>query len=128
MANVFISHRSADAKEAERLANELVKAGHRVWLDRWKIDVGDSIVQRINEGLEGSTYLILCYSSSGVLSPWTGQEWMSFLAGQLNGKDAKLLPARLTGGEPPAILEGTKYADMVKDWDKGVADLLRAIK
>jgi hypothetical protein len=128
MANVFVSHRGTDAKEAERLSNELVKAGHKVWLDSWKIDVGDSIVQRINEGLEGSTYLVLCYSSSGVLSPWMGREWMSFLAGQLNGKDVKLLPAMLTSGEPPAILDDIKYADLVKDWDKGVSDLLRAIK
>jgi hypothetical protein len=57
-----------------------------------------------------------------------GREWMSFLAAQLNGKDVKLLPVRLTGGEPPVILEDVKYADLVKDWDKGVSDLLRAIK
>src|SRR5215207_1771039 len=33
MASVFISHRSADLLEAERLANELRAHGHDVWLD-----------------------------------------------------------------------------------------------
>jgi hypothetical protein len=128
MANVFISHRIGDSNEAERLANALKAAGHKVWLDRWALDVGDSIIQEINDGLEGSTYLILCYSSAGVTSPWMGSEWMSTLARQLNGANVRLLPVRLTGGDPPAILADRKYADLVKDWSNGVSQLLAAIK
>lgn len=130
MGNIFVSHRGAasDTEKVERLASELSTTGHNVWLDSWKIDIGDSIIQRINEGLADSTYLILCYSSSGVLSPWMSREWMSTLAAQLNGKNVKLLPVKLSGGEPPAILDDIKYADLAADWDKGVSDLLRAVK
>jgi hypothetical protein len=53
---------------------------------------------------------------------------MSALARQLNGRGINLLPARLTGGEPPAILEDIRYADLATDWDSGVADLLAAIR
>lgn len=42
--------------------------------------------------------------------------------------EAKLLPVRLTGGDPPAILADIKYADLVTSWTRGVADLLRAIR
>lgn len=128
MAKVFISHRKADDVEAERLSTELQNAGHQVWLDEWVINVGDSIVGRMNEGLEEAAYVVLCYSSSGVTSPWISQEWMASLARQLNGCNIKILPVRLTGGDPPAILAGTKYADLVADWAKGVRDLLRAIR
>lgn len=128
MANVFISHRGADIVEAERLAVEIQGAGHAVWLDEWRIGIGDSIVERINEGLVGSSYLILCYSSSGVTAPWMGREWFSTLARQLNGSAVKILPARLTGGEPPAILADLRYADLVKDWGLGVAALLKSIR
>lgn len=128
MANLFISHRGEDANEAERLAVELRAQGHQVWLDRWDIQVGDSIVEKLNEGLEGATYLILCYSAQGVLAPWMGREWKAALARQLNGRGIKLLPARLTGGEPPAILEDIRYADLVADWNSGVAELLAAIR
>lgn len=127
MANVFISHRGSDLPEAERLAAEIRNAGHDVWLDKWKIQLGDSIVERINEGLEGATYVIICYSASGVMSPWMGREWMSVLARQLNGHGVKLLPVLLTGGEPPAILSDLKYADLVSDWSIGVNEILRAI-
>jgi hypothetical protein len=128
MANVFMSHRGSDTQEAERLAVEIRNAGHQVWLDVWEINVGDSIVERINAGLEGATYLVLCYSSSGVTSPWMSREWMSALARQLNGYGVKILPVLLTGGEPPAILADVKYADLVTDWTQGVSELLQAMR
>jgi TIR domain len=128
MANLFISHRGADAQEAERLATELRTRGHQVWLDRWEIQTGDSIVGKINQGLEGAAYLILCYSDQGVSAPWMGREWMSALSRQLNGRDIKVLPVRLTGGEPPAILDDIRYADLGADWDSGVAELLAALR
>jgi hypothetical protein len=40
----------------------------------------------------------------------------------------KLLPVRLTGGKPPAILADIRYADLVADWTKGFAELTRAIR
>ena len=54
MANVFISHRRVDVEPAEKLAAQVRDAGHRVWFDEWEIGIGDSIVGRMNEGLEGS--------------------------------------------------------------------------
>lgn len=128
MANVFISHRGADSQEAERLSGELRGAGHQVWFDAWEIGLGDSIVGRTNEGLTGAAYVVLCYSSSGVMSPWMSQEWMSSLSRHLSGYGIKLLPVRLTGGDPPAILADVKYADLVADWSNGVAELLRALR
>ena len=128
MANVFISHRKSDDQLAEKLADDIRRAGHQVWFDEWEIGVGDSIVGRMNEGLEGVTYVVLCYSSSGVTSPWIAREWMPTLARQLSGHPVKILPALLTAGLPPAILADLKYADFVRDWDAGVAQLLRAIR
>ncbi len=124
---IFISHRSVDAVLAERLAHELRSAGHLVWLDTWEVTVGDDIVEKINEGLEHSAYLLTCYSSAGMAS-WMNKEWMSALARQMDGAGIKILPVRLSGKEAPAILAGTKYADLLSDWNKGVAELLKAIK
>jgi hypothetical protein len=128
MPTIFLSHRKPDATLAERLAHELEAAGHQVWFDEWKIDIGDSIAELINQGLEGSAYLVLCYSSSG-MSPWVDREWMSTLARQLSGYPVKILPVLLSGdgSSAPAILADIKYADLVKDWNKGVQDLLKAI-
>lgn len=128
MSHVFISHRSDDAQEAEQLAIDIQSANHNVWLDEWEIDLGDSIIARMNEGLEGATYVILCYSAHGNMSPWMGREWMSVLARQLNGVNVKIVPVLLSGGKPPAILADIKYADLSMDWEFGVTQILKAIK
>lgn len=127
MPTIFLSHRKSDAALAERLAHEMEAAGHKVWFDEWEIDIGDSIVERINQGLEGTAYLVLCYSSSG-MSPWVNREWMSALARQISGHPVKILPVLLSGGIAPAILADIKFADLVKDWGKGVQALMQAIK
>ena len=128
MPTVFISHRSQDSVQAQRLGRELEAAGHEVWLDTWSIDVGNSVVQRINEGLETAGYVVVCYSSAGVMSPWMSREWMATLHRQLERHSVKLLPVLLTGGQIPAILADLKYADLVADWGSGIAELLRVIK
>jgi len=128
MPNVFISHRSSDIVEAERLATEVRNAGHLVWLDAWEISIGDSIIAKMQDGLQGATYVVVCYSASSVLAPWMSREWMSALARQLNGHNVKLLPVRLTGADSPAILADIKYADLVGDWANGMTELLRAIR
>jgi hypothetical protein len=128
VANVFISYRRNDVREAEKLANEVRAAGHQVWLDEWNINLGDSIVGQINEGLEAANYVVICYSSSGVSSQWMSREWMSVLARQLNGYGIKLIPVQLTGGAPPAILADIFYVDLMKDWAGGITRLLRTIR
>jgi len=128
MVNVFISYRKVDYVKAGQLATEIEAAGHAVWLDEWEIGVGDSILERLNAGLEGASYVVLCYSAHGVNSPWISREWLSSLARQLNGEHIKILPALLTGGDPPSILADVKYADLVTNWSKGVDDILKAIR
>jgi hypothetical protein len=128
MPSVFVSHRGADAQAAEKLATEIRAAGHDVWLDEWQLNVGDSIIEKMNAGLQSAEYVVLCYSDQGVLAPWISREWMSALARQLESAGVRLLPVRLSGGNAPAILSDIKYADLVADWSRGVKDLLKAIR
>jgi hypothetical protein len=127
MASVFISHRGADQAAAEQLAEALNDRGHQVWLDTWKINLGDSVIQKINEGLSNSNFLVLCWSDSPSSGSWMDREWMSALARQLEGAAIKVLPVRLTGGSPPAVLADVKYADLVADWQVGVDAICKAL-
>lgn len=127
-AKIFISHSGADAQEVEKLANTLVSVGYKVWLDPWEIGTGHSFVERIDEGLEGATFLILGYSGGGVIAAWMSREWMATYANQLKGRGVKILPVRLTGGDPPAALGDIKYVDLANDWSKGIDELLRALR
>ena len=128
MANVFISYRKNDVVLAQQLAQEIKNAAHHnVWFDEWEITIGDSIIERMGEGLEGSSYLVLCFSSSGISSNWIGREWMSTLARQLNGQNIKILPVILSGGKPPAILADLKYINLTQNWNDGIKQILLAL-
>ena len=56
---VFLSHSSKDKDQVVRLATDLREAGVAVWLDEWEISVGDSISQKIQEGLKNYPYLAI---------------------------------------------------------------------
>jgi TIR domain len=127
MVNVFISYRGADRVAAELLAEALRGRGHDVWIDVWKIKLGESIIGQINNGLSGASFLVLCCSDAPSASPWMDREWMSTLARQLEGANVRVLPVLLSGSAPPPILSDIKYADLARDWQVGVDALCRAI-
>lgn len=127
MTSILVSHRSVDTDAAERIASELQAAGHEVWLDLWELRLGDSIVGRMNAGLDVATHLVLCCSTAGVDAPWIGREWMSALARQLNGASIRVLPVLLPGSRPPAILADLKYADFGTNYDAALGELLREL-
>ena len=70
MAKVFLSHSSGDQDEVRRLAIDLRELGIEVWLDEWEIGVGDSISQRIEQGLRDSHFLAVWLTRAAVASGW----------------------------------------------------------
>ncbi len=112
MANLFICNKATDKLKAEKLAKSLKDRGHEVWFNDWEIGLGDSIVGKIEEGLAGATFLILCFSANCTDERWFDQKWMSALSRQLDGCQIKLLPVRISIGDPPLILTGRRYADL----------------
>lgn len=96
---VFISHSSSDHDFVLRLAKKLRKDSIDVWIDDWELKVGDSIVQKINEGLEKSSFLIIVFSEFSIKSDWVLRELNSTLMSQLtkkkDEKEVKILPVLL---------------------------------
>jgi hypothetical protein len=127
MASIFISHRGADQSAAEKLAFALRDRGHEVWIDACEINLGDSIVGKINAGLSETSFLLLCCSEEPSMSRWMDREWMSALARQLDGANVRVLPVLLTGGSPPPILADIKYADLVLRWQDGIDAICKAL-
>jgi hypothetical protein len=63
--DVFVSHASEDKDEvAIPLAQVLRRAGLRVWLDRQELRIGDSLHEKIDEGLANSRYGVVIISPS----------------------------------------------------------------
>lgn len=127
-ADVFLSHCSADKWLVRKVHDDLHNLGVKAWLDEIKIRVGDSIVDRISDGIRSSRYMVLFISDASNRSLWTKKEWQAFLARQLSvDSKTKLLPARIEKCEIPAILHDVRYADFVDDYNAGFDSLVDAL-
>jgi hypothetical protein len=73
--DVFISHASEDKAEVARpLGQRLTTSGLSVWLDETALRLGDSLREKIDQGLAGSGFGILIVSESFFAKKWPRQE------------------------------------------------------
>ena len=71
---VFISHATADADLAHRLAADLEAEGWAVWIAPDSIQPGEKWVEAINRGLEASGCFVLLLTPAAVASRWVTSE------------------------------------------------------
>jgi hypothetical protein len=89
--SVFISHASEDkADVAGPIAEGLEAAGWQVWLDQYELTVGDSLFQRINDGLARSRCGVVVLSKSFFAKHWPKQE-LDALAAKESASGAKVI-------------------------------------
>ena len=124
---IFISYTHANSDIAERIGAELVRERKTVWIDKWELHVGDSLVAKIEEAIQASDALIVVLSKDSVNSQWCKQEFSSGLLRELEEKRVVVLPAVIEECELPLFLRGKKYADFRKDFDVGMRQILEAI-
>lgn len=63
--NVFICHSSEDKEIfVENFANNLFKKGIDAWVDKYEIKFGESIVEKVNEGLKNSDKGVIIFSKN----------------------------------------------------------------
>ncbi|MBA3314684.1 MAG: TIR domain-containing protein [Planctomycetaceae bacterium] len=73
--DVFISHASEDKDVIARpLAEELIRLGLTVWFDEYEISIGDSLRQKIDDGLSQSAFGVVVLSHSFFAKRWTRRE------------------------------------------------------
>ena len=125
--NIFLCHSSADKYFVRRVNSDFVLLGHRTWMDEFEIKVGDSIIEKINDGITEAGYLILFLSKNSISSSWVSREWNSTLARQITAKNVKILPALIEDCEIPSIISDLKYADFRQSYKAGLDELIAAV-
>jgi len=121
---VFISHSHQDKDFVDKLAAQLILHKARVWVDRWEIKVGESLIDRVQMGIEGSGALIVVLSKAFCESEWCRKELNSGIIRELQEKNVFVLPVLLEDCKMPPFLQDKKYADFRADFDHGISDLL----
>jgi formylglycine-generating enzyme required for sulfatase activity len=124
---VFISYSSKDRDFAERLAADLRASGAGVWFDQWEIKVGDSIAQKINDGIHDNDYLAVVLSPDSVASPWVRKELNAAMMKELNRRSVFVLPILYRDCKIPALIADKHYADFRKSYEAGFSEMLRVL-
>lgn len=124
----FLSHSSQDKPIVRQLATDLTAADIKVWLDEQRILVGDSITEKIGQGLAESDYFLIALSEASVKSEWVKKELSNALITEIEKREVVILPIKLSDCEIPTIIRNKKYADFSKSYRQGFQELLKAMK
>ena len=136
---VFVSHSSVDKKFVKRLATDLrTRKGIDAWWDRWEINPGSSIPERLEEGLSEAEVFILVLSPDSVNSQWVEYERQAWLAMQIEEeKRAKeesrpparrLIPALYRDCPKPVFLQPIRHVKVTdQEYEGGFKQLVNAI-
>jgi ATP-dependent Clp protease, protease subunit len=126
--SVFISYAHADSVPVDALVLALQASGVDVWIDKWRIKVGDSIVRRVNEAIHESDFLIVVLSKASVKSKWVQEELSAATVKNIEEtKKAFILPVLLEQCNVPELLRHRKYVNFSADPKGALRSLVDAI-
>jgi len=109
--SIFLSHNHRDKVFVRKLATDLDAHGINYWLDEAEMKIGDSLIQKIREGIDSVDYFAIILSPNSVDAPWVVNELDVAMNHQINGKSIKVLPIMLKECELPGFLIGKLYAN-----------------
>jgi len=124
---VFISYNHKDGEFAERLALELVRRDIKVWKDSWRIGVGDSLIQKVQDGLEGARFFCIIFSKNSLDSEWVKREITAGLLREIESRKVMILPIVINDCKLPLLVRDKLYADFRGDFDGGLKKLLSVV-
>lgn len=111
--SIFLSHSSRDKGIVEKFYLALTNSNFNLWFDKIDIVPGETIINRVNEGIENAQLLLLFISKNSVTSSWVHYEWQTYISNKLfEGKSIFIMPIILEEVEMPTSLKHYKYVSL----------------
>lgn len=129
---VFVAYAAEDGLAADRICDDLEKAGWSAWLDRRKLLPGQNWPRRIEEAIAAADCFIACFSGNSVCKRGGFQAEVRYAldcARRVPLDETFLIPVRLDECRVPArIQREIQYVDLFPDWGAGMAQVLRIME
>lgn len=127
--SVFVSYCSQDKDFAKKLSSDLRLFGVRVWIDEGEIKVGDSLIEKIREGIDQVDYLAVVLTPASANSEWVKKEVDIAMNQEIEGRNVKVLPLLLKSCDMPGFLKGKRYLNFTADdlYKQALIELLQRL-
>ncbi len=131
LRDIFICHAGEDKDAVVRpMVEAFNQAGISCWYDEAEIQWGDSVTQKVNEGLIASRYVVVVFSTSFAQKNWPQRELNSVLNQEASSGEVKVLPL-LVGSEQEKkqilekfpLLNDKRYLP----WDGDLRGIIKAL-
>lgn len=91
---VYLAHASEDKAIVRPIAEYLIARGVDVWFDEWEIELGDSLRQKMEEGLGAMTHFMVILTPNSITKPWVSREIDVGFVGLVGGRN-RMVPLRI---------------------------------
>ena len=127
MPKAFLCYGWEDRNLAKKIAKTLQDKGIETWWAEWCIRSGDSLRQKIDEGLGECTHFIVLLTPTSLTKPWVNQEMDAGLVRKIRGQ-CTFIPLRhdLAAENLPPLLSGMFSPDL-SNFGVGMKQLINDI-
>lgn len=121
--HLFLSHSSNNGDFAIKLADDLTVLEVDVWIDKWEIEAGDSLFDKINDGLSKSQYVALLFSESFIEKQWSSAEVRAALSREISQGEKVIIPLILEKVDIPPLLSDKLYISLEENYYEAITRL-----
>jgi hypothetical protein len=130
--NVFIAYVEEDLPLARRVRDALIDAGYNPWLDKDQLLAGQNWPRAIERAIDLSDAFVACLSTRSLAKRGTFQSELRYAldcAHRMPLDDSFLMPVRFDACDVPTLIsKHVQYVDLFPDFNRGLRQLLRALK
>ena len=123
---IFISYNHNDEEIVDQIVKRLdFEFGRKnIFYDKWSIQPGDSIIGKMNEGIEKADVFFYFLSSNSLKSKIVSREWQSALMQSVN-ENLKFIPIRIEDCQVPSIMKDILFIDL---FNIGIIETIEKMK
>lgn len=125
---VFISYASEDKEFARKIVADLKKEGIDTWFDEYELHAGDSIHNKLEEGINSSQWYLQILSPNSIKSEWTTKELEKFIEVEKERKRKMIIPIIKKDTILPEKIRDRIYINLGENYEENILSLIKAIK
>jgi tetratricopeptide (TPR) repeat protein len=109
----FLSRRGSVAAIAREVTDVLTEKGYRVFVQDYDIRFGESLIEKMHEGVSNSRDLVILFTHDYLQSPYTRKEFTSFEAQRLRSLEERhIVVLRCDDAPMVGLLSDNVYQDL----------------